>query len=317
MKKQMVNRVTLEGKLHSHDLAVKTVQNVNSENFGKEFIGGSVSIATDAEGINIVKVRYSYVAPTYASGKANNNYNTLMNIINHGKSITVDGMDAATTINLTPSIEVSDYEDRNGNAASSKTCAGGFVTIVSPAEMVYKNKYETDILINGVKVIEANPDRGTEQYVKVCGYIFNFRNEIFPAEFEVFNPTAINFFMGKLDTSMNNPIFSKIWGEVGSKTINIEKKEESAWGEPTITIIPRNIKTWAIGGMNPIPYELGLEETITADEIKTALANREISLAKQKSDREAYKATKAATPATATTAPAASGFGAAGDFTGF
>ena len=59
--KKLVNTYNVEGYLHSHKLEKKTVQNKESENFGKEFIAGSVNIATDEACNNIVKVYYTYV----------------------------------------------------------------------------------------------------------------------------------------------------------------------------------------------------------------------------------------------------------------
>ena len=45
--KQMINQEHIEGRIYQHDLAVKTVQNQQSANFGKEFIAGTLDIATD------------------------------------------------------------------------------------------------------------------------------------------------------------------------------------------------------------------------------------------------------------------------------
>ena len=47
MKKSMINQVHLEGRIFSHDLTIKTVQNKDSNNFGKEFIAGNIEIAVD------------------------------------------------------------------------------------------------------------------------------------------------------------------------------------------------------------------------------------------------------------------------------
>ena len=47
--RRIVNKEHIEGRVYESNLALKTVQNRDSENFGKEFIGGSLDIATDDE----------------------------------------------------------------------------------------------------------------------------------------------------------------------------------------------------------------------------------------------------------------------------
>ena len=43
------NNCRVEGRVYEHDLQLKTVQNKESANYGKEFIGGTLDIATDDE----------------------------------------------------------------------------------------------------------------------------------------------------------------------------------------------------------------------------------------------------------------------------
>ena len=52
--KKCINRVILSGYLYEHNLAIKTVKDQTSENFGKEFINGTISIAVDEEGLNVI-----------------------------------------------------------------------------------------------------------------------------------------------------------------------------------------------------------------------------------------------------------------------
>ena len=61
MKAKMTNEITLFGRVYQHSLELKTVQNKESANFGKEFITGSIDIATDDEALNIVPVHFTYV----------------------------------------------------------------------------------------------------------------------------------------------------------------------------------------------------------------------------------------------------------------
>ena len=45
--RKTINTEHIEGRIYQHDLAVKTVQNQQSSNFGKEFIAGNLDIAVD------------------------------------------------------------------------------------------------------------------------------------------------------------------------------------------------------------------------------------------------------------------------------
>ena len=66
--KKMLNSVHLEGRIYAHDLTVKTVQNEQSKNFGKEFIAGNLEVAVDEDGLNVIPVHFTYVTETTNSG---------------------------------------------------------------------------------------------------------------------------------------------------------------------------------------------------------------------------------------------------------
>ena len=63
-----INKEHVEGRVYEHNLAIKTVQNKDSANFGKEFINGTLDIATDDECLNIVTINFTYVTETTAKG---------------------------------------------------------------------------------------------------------------------------------------------------------------------------------------------------------------------------------------------------------
>ena len=75
------NQENIEGRVYEHDLKVKTVANKQSANFGKEFIQGSISIATDEAGLNVLTVHYTYVTEFTKSGNKNATYGNLKRII--------------------------------------------------------------------------------------------------------------------------------------------------------------------------------------------------------------------------------------------
>ena len=63
------NTQTIEGRIYQHNLQVRKVENQASENYGKEFINGTIDVATDDAGMNILQVHYSYVTEITKSGK--------------------------------------------------------------------------------------------------------------------------------------------------------------------------------------------------------------------------------------------------------
>ena len=56
--RKVKNTTHIEGKIYNFSLAEKKVQK-QGENFGKDFINGTLEIATDDDNINVVSVHYS------------------------------------------------------------------------------------------------------------------------------------------------------------------------------------------------------------------------------------------------------------------
>ena len=113
--KKAINREHIEGYVYEHNLAIKTVQNTESKNYGKEFINGTLDIQTDEAGLNVVTVNFTYVTEVTSKGTKNETYTTLKNIIENGKTVLVDGKDAATMVRIDTALGLNDfYTSRNG-----------------------------------------------------------------------------------------------------------------------------------------------------------------------------------------------------------
>ena len=321
MKKTVINKERIEGRIYEHNLSLKQVQNKESKNYGKDFIQGTLDIATDDAGLNIVTVHFTYVAPVYNSGKPNNTFNVLKNIIEHGKSVVVDGAENATIVRVDAALGLNDfYTDRNGEETlvSAKRNAGSFVNIIESASKMapenQRNTFETDMLITGTEYVEADEEKNIkEDYLKLKGYIFDFRKAILPVEFWVKNQGGIKYFES-LDASKENPTFTKVWGNINTQTIVTKKEEESAFGDPTVTEYSRTIREWVVTGTSKADsvYPIGDDEAgITGEDVKKALADREVYLAEVKKRNDEYQASKnASAPAekVATATAAQGGF---------
>ena len=309
--RKALNRERVEGRIYDHDLALKTVQNTESKNYGKEFIGGSIDVATDDDNLNIVQVYFTYVTETTSKGNKNATFTALKNIIDNGKTILNNGADNATMVRIDTALALNDfYTQRNGEEVlvSAKRNNGGFVTIVnSLGDADTRNTFECDMLINGTKYVEANPEANiAEDYLIVKGAVFDFRNAILPVEFVVRNANGMKYFES-LDASPQNMVFTKVWGKINSETIVRKVEEESAFGEPSVKEYTRTVREWVITGTSKPDsvYEIGdAENGITNEEIKKALADREVYLADVKKRADEYQASKNASPVVGDTAAA-------------
>jgi hypothetical protein len=303
MKANVMNKERIEGRVYEHNLSLKQVQNEASDNFGKDFINGTLDIATDDKGLNIVQVRFTYVPPVFAkSGKKNNTFDVLKKIIESGKTVLTDGFENATIVRVDTALGVNDfYTDRNGEETlvSAKMNNGGFVSILNDASKLSaedkRNTFEVDMLITGTQMVEADEEKNIkEDYLKVKGYVFDFRKAILPVEFVVKSKGGIDYFES-LDASKNNPTFTKVWGNICSQTIVTKKEEESAFGEPSITEYTRTLREWVITGTSRADavYPIGDEEAgITSADVEKAMQDRELHLAEIKKNAEDYKAKK-------------------------
>lgn len=312
--KKAINREKISGRVFDHNLALK-VTGETSKNPGTEYIGGTLDVATDDEGLNVVTVNFTYVTETTKAGGKNATFGALKNIIDSGKTILNDGIDSATMVKIDTALGLNDfYTSRNGEdtLVSAKRNDGGFVTIVSKLDSEdTRNNFEFDMLINGTEYVEANEERHiAADYLIVKGAVFNFRNDLLPVQLVVKGAGGIKYFES-LDASPNNLIFTKVWGKIESQTIVDKREEESAFGEAAVKEYERKIREWVITGAAKEAYEIGDEKTgITVEEIKTAQANREVYLADIKKRQDEYQASKASTPATsiANAGAAAGGF---------
>lgn len=308
------NTEHIEGRVYDHELVIKTVQNQQSPNFGKEFISGKLSVAVDEEGLNVIDTHYTYVTATTKAGSANRTFTILKKIIDEGKTWVTVGKDNAFKVRLDTALDLNDfYSSNDDQLVSVKVNEGGFVDIVSELKSDNeRNTFRVDILITNVTRVEEDESKCiTSPYAVVRGAIFNFRNAILPMDFTVRNEAGMKYFED-LDASPSNPIYTKVWGKINSITTKIPRTEESAFGEAAVSFVERKIKEWVITGTAKVPYDFGDESVMTAEEVTKALQDREIYLAERKRQNDEYKAQKAQK---ASNTPSPSGFPATATLT--
>lgn len=311
-----INTLNVTGYLYSvgengrNMLDVKT-SGPNTKNPGTEFISGTINIATDEAGLNVVPVHFTYVTATYgASGKTNPNFATLKNLIANGKTWVDFGKDGATKVKIDGALALNEFyvkENGEDRLVSTKTNEGSFISIVSELpEESERTKFATDMLITRVRHVEADGEKIKEDYDVIGGAIFNFRNEILPLEFVVRNPQGIQYFES-LDLG-EEPTYTKVWGKINCSTSVSTQVEESAFGEASVRTFEKKVREWVVTGCSQSGYEYGAEEVLTAEDVQKAMQDREVALATMKKRAEEYKANNAATATPAAPKAKAGGF---------
>lgn len=310
--KKMINTTHIEGLVYDHKLE-KKVSGDTSKNPGTEFINGILNVATDDKGMNVVPVHFSYVTATTFKGGTNNTYNALARIIDENPSVVKVGRDNAMKVRIDSAVGLNEFfaDLKDEKPVCAKRNEGGFVHIVNEIDEDEKKRsyFETDMLITGVRDVEADPERNLPAKVVVMGYAFDFRNALLPVEYSVTNENGMKYFQ-RLDCSPANPTFTKVWGRQISQTIKTEITEESAFGEASVRIRETTNRDFVITGTSKVPYMWDDDSTITAMEMKKALQDREIYLAGVKKRQEDYQNSKTngAAAKTAMANTAASGY---------
>lgn len=287
--KNKMNREILEGRLYDFDLIKKTVKNQASNYYGQEFWSGTIHIATDEAGLNVIPVHYTFVLPTFGNGKVDSRFSAFEKITTENKAWVREGVgkENAEKIRLTPSGDLNDfYMVNDDRAVSAQRNEGGFITFIKELapEGTPRNKFTYDMIINKVTVVE--PKEGTDDvlHARIHGVIFNFREAILPWDLIAYNPKAIEYFEG-LGVSSANPIYTQVWGSIKNTTIKVEKEVENAWGEPMIEYSERTRREWVIEGSKPQLYDLTDEDRA---ELQKKVADRNIHLEEVKSAAIAY-----------------------------
>lgn len=298
MKKVMNNNAHIEGYLYEHNLE-KKVSGPNSKNPNTEYICGTISVATDDEMLNVVQVHFSYVTATTKQSKPNTTFNILQSIID-GKlgSVMEHGKENACKLRIDTAISLNEwYDTRNDNQLISvKRNEGGFVHQTSElCDESQRATFDVDMVITGVKRVEADPEKEVPEKVVVKGYIFNFRKAVLPVEFSVYEPyapaAALDYFEN-LGATGKSPVFTRVQGKQISQTVVRKKEEESAFGGTIVKETRSSQRDFVISWAAVEPYEWDSEDGILASELSDALAQREVDLADVKKRQDEYQASK-------------------------
>ena len=298
--KKMWNQVTLSGFLYSHSLKTG-VTGKTAKNPDMNYITGMISVATDAALTNIVDIRYSFVPERNDKG-ANPLYSVLNKIIK-GELGTIMGdnltVETAVKLSINTSFNLNEYytTDATGNEVLSSRLVneGGFVHVVKKLDdsIDKRNLFDVDMLVNKIRVVDGDPEAGTNDKVELEGYIFNFKNNLLPTTFIAELPAAINYF-SSLEVSQKKPKLIHLKGRQASLVVVKKQVEENAFGgEAFVREVKSFRKANLIHWAGKEDYDISEDSTVlTPEDIKTGLANREVYLSEMKARRTAYLASK-------------------------
>lgn len=294
------NTTHIEGWLYQHALSLK-VTGEKSKNPGVQFINGTIDIATNDAMTNIVTVHFSYVTPTYSkSGSTNATFTALQNIINGVTCNVIEhGVDRAAKVRIDSQIGLNEFwSTRNnpeGEIVSQMRNEGGFLHVVQTiaASDGLRDIFKADIIVTNTRLIEADESRGREEKLEIKGYAFDFRNALLPVTFYTYGGGIPRF--ESYEASPKNPVFICVNGHQVSKTVTtVQQAESSGWGETFAQEVTSTQREFVITGASD-PYEWDTDESITAQEYKEALQNREMAVTEIRARQEEYEASRAQT----------------------
>lgn len=298
MKNKFINEVHIKGYLYEYNLE-EAVAGEKAKHPGTQYIRGDIGIATDEECLNIVKIHYGYVTEKTSKNATNKLYLLLKDMIDGKiKTVVADGKENAQKISADTAIALNEFYPSNDQEklVSVKRNDGGFLNLINTLEDDEKlrNQFKVDILITNARRIEADEEREIPEKVIVKGAIFNYQKELKPTEFTVVNPNAMDYFED-LNASPNEPVFTKIWGRQISETVVKKIVEESAFGDDSVREVTNTNKDYIITGAAKEPYLWDDESTLTAEELKNMMSEREIYLASLKQKAVEYSSNKGKT----------------------
>ena len=275
--KQMVNQINIQGYVFGfggNGLFHNTVNNPESKMNGVRYINGTVNVATDEDGANVVPVRFNFVTEKYGkSGKDNPSWEVLHDIEDGNKTWEQRGKDGAYKIRLTCSASSNPFVGQDGKMVDRPSIN---VNFAHPASNGFnenqRNTFKFDIIIVNFAVHDTEDG---DDYGTINGYVFDsYRKEATPVVLTVRMPEAISYFES-LDASTSNPVFQTVWGNIVSTTIRNEQEVESAFGAPQVTYTTSTQREWIVTGAATNPGEFGDEAVITEDELVECLDNHE------------------------------------------
>lgn len=297
--RQAENSVKIEGILSEIDL--KT--GVSTKN-GKtsEYIGGSIKVRVNQmlNGVNTdldIPV-FMFANKLKNDGNPNPAYASIERVMNEYVSIAAGGMDAADRIRITNgNIRMNEYYGQTGNLNSYPRINASFVTKLTDLTKFSPEATFSVVFVIGSMGYDTDKDGvDIENRFKIRGILPQYGDAVDVVDFYATSPNVIS----AVSSYWNQGDTVKINGKLNFTSTVEEKMVEVDFGEPRMERRTVSVSELIITGGSQTPLEGDF--AYDADEIKSALADRQARLAKAK--EESKNKSKGAAKA----APAKKGF---------
>lgn len=297
--RQAENSVKIEGILSEIDL--KT--GVSTKN-GKtsEYIGGSIKVRVNQmlNGVNTdldIPV-FMFANKLKNDGNPNPAYASIERVMNEYVSIAAGGMDAADRIRITNgNIRMNEYYGQTGNLNSYPRINASFVTKLTDLTKFSPEATFSVVFVIGSMGYDTDKDGvDIENRFKIRGILPQYGDAVDVVDFYATSPNVIS----AVSSYWNQGDTVKINGKLNFTSTVEEKMVEVDFGEPRMERRTVSVSELIITGGSQTPLEGDF--AYDADEIKSALADRQARLAKAK--EESKNKNKGAAKA----APAKKGF---------
>jgi hypothetical protein len=297
--RQAENSVKIEGILSEIDLKTGT-----STKNGKtsEYIGGSIKVRVNQmlNGVNTdldIPV-FMFANKLKNDGNPNPAYASIERVMNEYVSIAAGGMDAADRIRITNgNIRMNEYYGQTGNLNSYPRINASFVTKLTDLTKFSPEATFSVVFVIGSMGYDTDKDGvDIENRFKIRGILPQYGDAVDVVDFYATSPNVIS----AVSSYWNQGDTVKINGKLNFTSTVKEKMVEVDFGEPRMERRTVSVSELIITGGSQTPLEGDF--AYDADEIKSALADRQARLAKAK--EESKNKSKGAAKA----APAKKGF---------
>ena len=299
MLKQAENSVKIEGILSEIDLKTGTsMKNGKST----DYIGGSIKVRVN-QMLNGANVELDIPVFMFANklkndGNPNPAYASIERVMNEYVSIAAGGIDAADRIRITNgNIRMNEYYGQTGNLNSYPRINASFITKLTDLTKFTPEATFSAVFVIGSMAYDTDKDGiENENRFKIRGILPQYGGVVDVVDFYATNPNVIN----AVSSYWNQGDTVKINGKLNFTSIVEEKLIEVDFGEPRMERRTVSVSELIITGGSQTPLEGDF--AYDADEIQSALAERQARLAKAKEDAKSKN--KSGTKA----APAKKGF---------
>lgn len=265
--RKMKNTAYIQGNVFEHKLTVRQC-GPNSKNPGLEYIAGTIDVAID--NVNTVRVTVGY---TPENTKKIDTYNNLKAIINGSMS----------RVKINGDLETNDFYTRDGERAQPQIVMASFINNAEGSNNYAT--FDTDMLITNYRTVERDED----VYGEVSGYVFDFRNQVYPIKMHVRIPGGMEHFENA-EPSEANPYLTRVKGEFKTNTVvSTIERDGGAFGDVDVVKRTREFRSWEINWAANEPYDYGDESVMTLDDFQRCVMEREEKWARELARVEARR----------------------------